>query len=287
MAERKVAKVRRAAKPGSGEIAAVSVRPVTPAAEIDTFNGDPNFMTSLARGLAVLQAFDLRTRSLTVSQVSQATGIPRAAARRCLYTLQKLGYVAEEHAHYSLRPKVLTLGFAHLSSRPLSAAAQPILDRCRDRLHESCSLAVLDGGEVYYQARAETTRIMSIALYVGTRLPAYCTSMGRVLLAHLSPADLEHYLERTVLHPRTARTITSTDKLRQILHSVRRNDYAVTDQELEIGLRSIAVPVHDRKGEVVAAINCGTQAARTPLRELTQVFLPELRAAAAELSHAA
>ncbi|MFT4047847.1 MAG: IclR family transcriptional regulator C-terminal domain-containing protein [Solimonas sp.] len=284
---KKVGKARKAAKPAITEKAAATPRPATPAAEIDIFNGDPDFMTSLARGLAVLQAFDLRQRSLTVSQVSQATGIPRAAARRCLYTLRQLGYVAEEQAHYSLRPKVLTLGFAHLSSRPLAAAAQPILDRCRDRLHESCSLAVLDGGEVYYQARAETTRIMSIALYVGTRLPAYCTSMGRVLLADLPPAELERYLELTVLRPRTARTVTSPARLREILQGVRRNGYAVTDQELEIGLRSIAVPVCDRGGRVIASINCGTQAARTPLRDLTQRFLPALRAAAAELSHVA
>lgn len=259
----------------------------TPASEIEAYQGDPNFMASLARGLAVLQAFDLRRRSLTVSQVSQATGIPRAAARRCLYTLQQLGYVAEDSGQYTLRPKVLTLGFAHLSSRPLAAAAQPILDRCRDRLHESCSLAVFDGGEVFYQARAETTRIMSIALYVGTRLPAYCTSMGRVLLAHLPPEALEHYLSRTVLHPRTARTVTSVGKLREILEGVRRNGYALVDQELEPGLRSIAVPVFDRKGKAVASINTGTQAARTPLRDLTQQFLPELRAAAQELSHSA
>ncbi|NKF23759.1 IclR family transcriptional regulator domain-containing protein [Solimonas marina] len=254
-----------------------------PVDEIDAFSGDPNFMTSLARGLAVLQAFDLRQRSLTVSQVSQATGIPRAAARRCLYTLLQLGYVAEQHGHFSLRPKVLTLGFAHLSSRPLAAAAQPLLDRCRDRLHESCSLALLDGGEVYYQARAETTRIMSIALYVGTRLPAYCTSMGRVLLAALPEDELDKYLARTTLHPRTVKTVTSVAKLREILVGVRRQGYALVDQELEVGLRSIAVPVFDRHGHVVAALNTGTQAARTPLRDLTQLFLPELRAAAAEL----
>ncbi|MGH8445085.1 MAG: IclR family transcriptional regulator domain-containing protein [Solimonas sp.] len=292
MSQKRVAKPRKAGtKTGSRVVvedtAEISLRPASAAAEIGAFNGDPNFMTSLARGLAVLQAFDVRQRSLTVSQVSQATGIPRAAARRCLYTLQKLGYVAEEHAHYSLRPKVLTLGFAHLSSRPLAVAAQPVLDRCRDRLHESCSLAVLDGGEVYYQARAETSRIMSIALHVGTRLPAYCTSMGRVLLAHLPPAELERYLGRTVLHPRTMRTVTSTARLREILDAVRRNGYAVVDQELELGLRSIAVPVFDRDGQVVASINTGTQAARTPLRDLTQLFLPELRAAAAELSDAA
>jgi IclR family pca regulon transcriptional regulator len=246
--------------------------------------GDPDFMTSLARGLAILQAFDLRRRALTVSQASEATGISRAASRRCLYTLERLGFVSEEAGRYSLRPKVLTLGFAHLSSVPLASAAQPLLDRCRDRLHESCSLGVLDGGEVFYQARAETSRIMSIALFVGTRLPAYCTSMGRVLLAHLSETALRDYLDTLVLHPRTSRTVTSKAEFREILMNVRRTGYAVIDQELELGLRSIAVPVRDREGTVVASINVGTQSARVSIRELSQRLLPELRSAAVELS---
>jgi IclR family pca regulon transcriptional regulator len=247
-------------------------------------SADPDFMTSLARGLAVLQAFDVRQRALTVSQASKATGISRAASRRCLHTLERLGFVAEEDGRYSLRPKVLTLGFAHLSSVPLANAAQPLLDRCRDRLHESCSLGVIDGGEVFYQARAETSRIMSIALFVGTRLPAYCTSMGRVLLAHLPAKELREYLGRVVLHPHTARTVTSKALLEDILANVRRTGFAVVDQELELGLRSIAVPVRDRTGTVVASLNVGAQSARVSIRELTQRMLPELRVAAEELT---
>jgi IclR family pca regulon transcriptional regulator len=246
--------------------------------------GDPNFMASLARGLAVLQAFDVRRRALTVSQASEATGIPRAASRRCLYTLERLGFVAEEGGRYCLRPKVLTLGFAHLSSVPLARVAQPLLDRCRDRLRESCSLGVIDGGDVFFQARAETFRIMSISLFVGTRLPAYCTSMGRVLVAYLPPAQRRRYLNSVVLHPRTPRTITSKMEFKAILTNVRRYGFALIDQELELGLRSIAVPVHDRKGAVVASINVATQSARVSIRELTQRLLPELRLTAAELT---
>jgi len=246
--------------------------------------GDPNFMTSLARGLAVLQAFDVRRSALTVSQASDATGIPRAATRRCLYTLERLGFVAEENGRYSLRPKVLTLGFAHLSSVPLASAAQPLLDSCRDRLHESCSLGVLDGGEVFYQARSETARIMSIALFVGTRLPAYCTSMGRILLAHLPEEPLRAYLGGAVLHPKTARTVTSKAELKGILANVRRSGFAIVDQELELGLRSIAVPVRDRHGSVVASINVGTQSARVSIKELTQRVLPALQSTAAAIT---
>ncbi len=243
-------------------------------------------MASLARGLAVLQAFDARRYALTVSQASDATGIPRAACRRCLYTLEKLGFVTQEDGRYALRPKVLTLGFAHLSSLPLATAAQPLLDRCRDRLNESCSLGVLDGGEVFYQARSETARIMSIALFVGTRLPAYCTSMGRVLLAHLSDEELNAYLASTDFRPRTSKTIKSAAQLRSVLMDVRRSGYTIVDQELELGLRSIAVPVHARNGVVVAAINTGTLSARVSLKDLVRRVLPEIKSAAADLTRA-
>jgi IclR family pca regulon transcriptional regulator len=247
------------------------------------FSGDPNFMASLARGLAVLQAFDVRRLALTVSQASDATRIPRAACRRCLYTLERLGFVTHHGGRYSLRPKVLTLGFAHLSSLPLAVAAQPLLDRCRDRLNESCSLGVLDGGEVFYQARSEAARIMSISLYVGTRLPAYCTSMGRVLLAQMTDEELDAYLADTPLRPRTPKTVTSAAELRAVLAGVRRSGYAVVDQELELGLRSVAIPVHGRDG-VLASINVGTPSARVSLKDLMQRVLPEIKSAAADLT---
>jgi IclR family pca regulon transcriptional regulator len=247
--------------------------------QIDAFSGDPNFMASLARGLAVLSAFDEQHRVLNIAEVSERTGIPRAAVRRCFYTLEQLGYVSGG-PRFELRPKVLSLGHAQLASMPHSENVQPVLDRCRDRLHESCSLGKLDGDEVFYVARSERIRVMAIALRVGSRLPAYCTSMGRVLLAQLPAADLDAYLSRVTLTELTPRTVTSKRRLRAVIAGVRRAQYAVVDQELEIGLRSIAVPVFDASGRVIAALNAGTSAARVPLKELTQRLLPELRIAA-------
>jgi len=257
---------------------------VLPVHAIEAQSGDPNFMTSLARGLAVLSSFDEQHPRLTIAQVSARTGIPRAAVRRCLYTLERLGYVAGGPL-FELAPKVLTLGHAQLAALPLSAGAQSVLDRCRDELQESCSLGKLDGDDLVYIARSERVRIMSIALQVGSRLPAYCTSMGRVLLAQLSDAELDAYIGRSVLEQRTARTVSSKQRLRELIASVRRAQYAVVDQELELGLRSIAVPVFDAKGRVIAALNAGTPSARVPLKELVQRFLPVLRAAADELRH--
>ncbi|HEX9277486.1 MAG TPA: helix-turn-helix domain-containing protein, partial [Casimicrobiaceae bacterium] len=169
---------------------------VTPALEIQGYAGDPNFMASLARGLAVIRAFTQQRRHLTIAQVSQRTAIPRAAVRRCLYTLSMLGYVGTEDGRtYALRPRILVLGHAYLSSTPLVYAVQPLLDQITSLLHESSSLAVLEGDEILYIARSSTTtRLMSIDLGIGSRLPAYCTSMGRVLLAGLSAIELDLYL---------------------------------------------------------------------------------------------
>jgi IclR family pca regulon transcriptional regulator len=246
-------------------------------------SGDPNFMTSLARGLRVLSAFDADNRGLNIAELSARTGIPRAAVRRCLYTLAKLGYVGDG-PRFTLRPKVLNLGLAQLAAVTPWAAAQPLLDLCRDRLHESCSLGVLDGDEIHYVARSERVRIMSIALRVGSRLPAYCTSMGRVLLAQLDEDPLSRFLSRADLSPRTDRTVIGRTRLRELIEAAGRARYAIVDQELEIGLRSIAVPVSDANGRVIAALNAGTPSSRVPLRELQQRFLPELRATASELS---
>ncbi|HEY2967362.1 MAG TPA: IclR family transcriptional regulator C-terminal domain-containing protein [Casimicrobiaceae bacterium] len=258
---------------------------VTPALEIQGYAGDPNFMASLARGLAVIRAFTQQRRHLTIAQLSQRTAIPRAAVRRCLYTLSMLGYVGTEDGRtYALRPRMLALGYAYLSSTPLVYAVQPLLDQITSALHESSSLAVLEGDEILYIARSSTTtRLMSIDLGIGSRLPAYCTSMGRVLLAGLSAAELDLYLSRVKLVKLTTRTVSTADELKAVLNTVRSDGYAVVDQELEIGLRSIAVPVSDREGRSVAAINVGTQSSRVPVAEMESKFLPPLRAAAHEL----
>jgi IclR family pca regulon transcriptional regulator len=242
----------------------------------DEHAGDPNFMASLARGLQVIRAFSEFRRNLTISQISQSTGLSRAAVRRCLYTLSKLGYVGEDNKRFFLRPQVLTLGHAYLSSTPLAVTAQPYLDEVSRTLRESCSAAILDGDDIVYICRSAETRIMSISLLVGTRLPAYCTSMGQVLLAHLPGEALEDYLSRVRLVERTDRTITSVPKLRKVLTQVRDAGFAMLDQELEVGLRSIAVPVRDGRGSVVAAINVGVHASRVSLDEMQTRFLPPL-----------
>lgn len=258
-------------------------REPTIAEQIDAMT-DPSFMTSLARGLAVVQAFSDSRKPQTIANISQKTGIPRAAVRRCLHTLRELGYVDAELNNFSLRPKVLTLGYSYLSSTPLTVSAQPYLNSISRTLNESSSLAVLDDGEVLYVARAATSRVMSVALNTGSRLPAYCTSLGRVMLAHLPPAELDRYLANTKLRAMTRNTVVSQKGLREILAGVREQGYAVNDEELELGLRSIAVPVRGASGTVLAALNVGAQAARVSVKELEKEFLPVLLKGAQELS---
>jgi IclR family transcriptional regulator, pca regulon regulatory protein len=255
-----------------------------PGADLDVFTGDPNFMTSLARGLAVIQAFSQRRHHLTISQVSTTTGLSRAAVRRCLYTLAKLGFAgSDDNRHFFLRPRILALGHSYISSMPLATAAQPVLEHISHLLHESCSIATLDGIDIIYIARANVTRIMSIDLGVGSRLPAFCTSMGRAILANLSPEELESYLARAQFKRYTERTIVSPAKLTQVLRQIRREGYSIIDQELEHGLRSMAVPIQNPSGKVVAALNIGAHAQRVSIQEMQTKFLPHLRAAAQEL----
>jgi IclR family pca regulon transcriptional regulator len=253
------------------------------AEQIDALT-DPDFMTSLARGLAVIQAFTESPRPQTIAQISQRTGIPRAAVRRCLHTLRQLGYVDAELNNFSLRPKVLSLGYSYLSSTPLTVAAQPFLEQVSQALGESSSLAVLEEDQVLYVARASTSHVMSVSLGAGSRLPAYCTSLGRVLLAHLPADALDAYLARTDLQARTARTITDPRQLREVLAQVRTDGYAVNDEELELGLRSIAVPVRGASGRVLAALNVGAQAARVPVPHMVDGFLPTLQSVARDLA---
>jgi IclR family pca regulon transcriptional regulator len=254
-----------------------------PIDEIAAWTGDADFMTSLARGIAVVRAFTRAKRNLSVAEVSRKTGISRASVRRCLYTLAKLGYVSCDGRLFALEPKILTLGYSYLSSAPLAETAQPVLERVSAAVQESCSLAVLDGDEIVYIARSATRRIMSVALNVGSRLPAYCTSMGRVALAQLSSAQLDGYFSRVKLRPLTGRTIVSATHLARIIAEARRSGFAAVDQELEIGLRSIAVPVTDVGGRLVASMNVSAQASRVTMRDMERLFLPELRTAAHEL----
>ena len=265
-------------------VRAIVSEDLPPLASLDEFHGDPNFMMSLARGLLVIQAFSERRLQLSISQLSKRTTLSRASVRRCLHTLSKLGFAGTDDGRsFYLRPRVLALGHSYLSSMPLATAAQPILEHLSQILHESCSIALLDGTEIVYVARANVTRIMAIDLGVGTRLPAFCTSMGRVLLANLPPDELETVLPKIEFTRYTDRTVSSVEKLRQVLAAVKREGHAIIDQELELGLRSMAVPVRNPAGRVVAAINVGAHGQRVSIQDMRTRFLPYLRAAAQEL----
>lgn len=258
----------------------------TPAAKTDNAlfrAGDPDFMTSLARGLHVIRSFTGFDRRLTIADVSRATGLTRAVVRRCLYTLRELGYAGTDGRTFFLQPKVLNLGYAYLSTAPMPIAAQPLLEEVSRTLDESSSVAVLEEGSVVFVARSATRRIMSVTLRVGSRVPSYCTALGRVLLAHLEPEQLTTQLASTDFRAHTKHTVPSRKKLDDILLTVRKQGYALNDQELEIGLRSIAVPVRNVVGEVVAAMNVGAQASRVSLRDMVDTFLPVLRSAADRL----
>ncbi|MBW4716834.1 IclR family transcriptional regulator [Saccharothrix obliqua] len=235
-----------------------------------------HYVQSLERGLAVIRAFGADSPALTLTDVAKRTGLTRAGARRFLLTLADLGYVRTDGKRFSLTARVLELGYAYLSGIPLADVAQPHLERLSGRVHESTSVSVLDGGDVVYVARFAVSRIMAVSITVGTRFPAYATSMGHVLLAGLAEGELTAYLERVRLEPLTSHTITSPDALRAELAEVRARGWALVDQELEEGLRSVAAPVHDRAGRVIAAVNVSTHASRTSVERIRQETVPLL-----------
>jgi IclR family pca regulon transcriptional regulator len=242
----------------------------------------PDFVQSLERGLAVIRAFDHDHPQLTLSEVAAATGITRAAARRFLLTLAELGYVRSEGRRFSLTARVLELGYAYLSSLSLPEVAEPHLEALVAEVHESSSMSVLDGSDIVYVARVPVSRIMTVSISVGTRFPAYATSMGRVLLAGLLPEDLDRLLPRLRLTPLTPRTITSPEALRVELTRVRAQGWSLVNQELEDGLRAIAAPVRDPSGRVVAAVNISAHATRT-LESMRRDLLPPLLASTARI----
>jgi IclR family pca regulon transcriptional regulator len=243
----------------------------------------PDFVQSLERGLAVIRAFGADRQRLTLSEVARATGLTRAAARRFLLTLVHLGYARSEGRYFSLRPTVLELGYAYLSSLGLSEVAQPHLEALGEMLHESASISVLDGEDIVYVVRVPSRRIMSVSIALGTRFPAYAASMGRVLLAGLDERELDSYLAKVRLRPLTPMTIVETDRLRAVLYQARRDGYSTVDQELERGLRSVAVPLHDWRGAVIAAMNVSAHATSVSFEALITDFLPALRETAREI----
>jgi IclR family pca regulon transcriptional regulator len=243
----------------------------------------PDFVQSLERGLAVIRAFDRTHPELTLSEVATATGVTRAAARRFLLTLVDLGYVRSDGRFFSLSPRVLELGYAYLSSLSLPEVAEPHLEDLVAEVNESSSVSVLDDGDVVYVARVPTSRIMAVSISVGTRFPAYATSMGRVLLAGLPDEELDKYLGAVDLARLTPRTVGTVSALRNELTRVRAQGWAIVDQELEEGLRAVAAPIRDRTGRTVAAINISAHASRTPVESVRRNLLPPLLAAAARI----
>ena len=243
----------------------------------------PHFVQSLERGLAVIRAFGADTPSLTLSDVARATGLTRAATRRFLLTLGDLGYVRSDGRYFELTPRVLELGYAFLSSLSLPEVAEPHLERLVAEVHESSSVSVLDGDDIVYVARVPTARIMRVSINVGTRFPAYATSMGRVLLSRLPEDELEAYLERVELKALSPRTLTSREMLRVELAKVRSQGWALVDQELEEGLRSVAAPIRGRRGEIVAAMNISAHASRMTIDTARRALVPPLLATAARI----
>ena len=237
---------------------------------------EQHYVQSLARGLSVLRAFGPDSADLTLSDVARRTDLTRAAARRFLLTLVDLGYVRFDGRLFSLTPRVLELGYAYLSGLTLPDIAEPHLEWLVHEVGESSSMSVLDGEDVVYVARVPTSRIMTVAINVGTRFPAYATSMGRVLLAGLGETALDDYLARAELRPLTGSTISDPAALRAELHGVRRQGWAMVDQELEEGLRSLAAPVHSRSGDVAAAVNVSSHVSRISKETARRRLLPAL-----------
>ncbi|SFL44441.1 IclR family transcriptional regulator domain-containing protein [Geodermatophilus ruber] len=253
---------------------APAARPEEPAAPRS--RGD-YFVQSLERGLAVIKAFTADEPELTLSDIARRTGMTRAAARRFVLTLVDLDYVGTVDRRFYLRPTVLELGYTYLSLLSFPQVATPHLTALSDELKETTSVAVLDGDDIIYVARVGARRVVASGLTVGTRLPAFVTSHGRVLLAALPDDELDAYLTRAKLLPRTARTVTDPERLRDRLMEVRTQGWSLVDQELEEGVTSIAVPVHDATGAVVASVNVGTHSRRLSPAALRRTALEPLR----------
>ena len=260
-------------------------RPVERSCKEDAGTESPRyFVQSLARGLDVVRAFGSDGHSLALGEIARRTGMSRAAVRRYVLTLRDLGYIEARGTRFELKPRLLELGYSYLSSLPLWKVAEPVLTRLVESVHESCSISVLDLPDIVYVARVPVKRIITPNVSVGTRLPAFATSMGRVMLAALSPAELDRFLRTTDLRPITRFTITDPDELRKVVREAAARGYAVSDQEFELGLRSIGVPIRDRTGATIAALNMSVHATRADARTLVRTHLDHLAEASREIT---
>ena len=263
-------------------------RPLGAAGPRDSPQGSPapgdSYVQSFARGLQVIRSFSAQAPQQTLSEVAARSGLSRAGARRILLTLQTLGYVSSDGRLFKLTPRILDLGFAYLSSMPMWNLAEPEMQALAARVGESCSAAVLDGADIVYVLRVPTHKIMSISLGVGSRLPAHCTSLGRMLLAGLSDEEalkLLHASDRPAL---TRHTVSEPEELLARVRQARKQGWCLVNQELEEGLISLAAPLTDRSGRTLAALNISGQANRTPAKMMQETMLPALLEAAATIS---
>ena len=245
---------------------------------------DKEFMATLAKGLTVLGAFDKKRPAMTLSQAAQAAGLSRATARRILRTLTALGYVEQSGRQFTLSSRILKLGYAYLATQNWIEQAAAPMRQLSEQFHESCSLAILQGAEIVYVARIPASRIMSVALAVGTRLPAFHTALGRIQLGYLDDAELWRRLRSLRIEAYTPSTIVDIQALFDRVREDREQQFAIVDEELERGLRAIAVPILDRSGQAVAALNLSTHTTRTTRNEMRERFLPNLRAVAEQIS---
>jgi IclR family pca regulon transcriptional regulator len=269
--------------------------PLTPAASdlavpavtgAETVPPSDSYVQSFARGLAVIRAFGPDRPHMTLSEVASRTGLTRAGARRILLTLAQLGYVTVDERRFALTPRILDLGYAYLSGLPLWNLALPYMEAVAQSTRESCSVSVLDGPDVVYILRLSTHKVMSINLSVGSRLPAWVTAMGRVLLAGLDEAALDRMLAQHPPTPYTPDSVTDTGALKDIIERTRRQGYARVVRELEPGLQSVAVPIVDRGRRAIAAMNVSCHASRYTPDEMVAAFLPPLREAAEQINEA-
>lgn len=243
-----------------------------------------DFVQALARGLSVIESFDDDNVRMTLSDVSRRANVSRATARRALLTLQSLGYVGANGDRFFLKARTLRLGYAYLASEPLWSLAQPYLVDLRHRIGQSCSIGVADGDEVVVVARSAAKRIVNDDIGIGYRWPAYCTALGRVLLCERTPAEIKAYLARTTLKPFTPFTITSASALAKLLRQFKQRGWSSADQQMDIEMRSISVPITDAQGKVVAAINTNGRAHLMDMAALEREYLPALRDTAKEIS---
>jgi IclR family pca regulon transcriptional regulator len=246
----------------------------------------PEGMGGLAKGLAIIEAFSSQRRRLTVSEAAGASGTSRASARRCLLTLTELGYLEFDGKYFRPQPRLLALSGAYSGARSLPQIAQPFLKTARDELHESISLAVLDRDAALFVARSEAERLVTTGISVGTRIDLYCSATGRVLLSSWDDARVEAYLDCVKPEARTRHSRVKKSVLREVVRTARSAGYATTDQELEIGLRSVAVPVIDSRGAIVGAMSASASSARVSMPQMIRTFVPVLRTNADGLGRA-